>query len=128
MPQPYKCFLQGDFPHPIRVDDSTWTMVQDGDKKTIDIQLKKTSDMEWWPHVVTAAPKIDITMIEPEETSLNDLEQGETRAMVEKMMYENMQSPEQKQKAKEAENMKRLKQLQEQTGMDFSQATINHGN
>lgn len=120
--------IEGEFPHPIRVDDSTWTMVQDGDTKTVDIQLKKASDMEWWPHVVRSAPAVDVAMIEPEETSLNDLEQGETRAMVEKMMYENMQSPEQKQKAKEEENMKRIKQLQEQTGMDFSQATINHGN
>ncbi|KAH6681040.1 nuclear movement protein nudC [Plectosphaerella plurivora] len=119
--------IEGDFPHPIRVDDSTWTMVQDGDTKTVDIQLKKTNEMEWWPHIVTSAPKIDVAMIEPEETSLNDLEQGETRSMVEKMMYENMQSPEQKQKSKEAENMKRLEELAKQTGLDFSKAEINHG-
>ena len=102
-------------------------MVQDGDSKTVDIQLKKTNEMEWWPHIVTSAPKIDVAMIEPEETSLNDLEQGETRSMVEKMMYENMQSPEQKQKSKEAENMKRLEELAKQTGLDFSKAEINHG-
>lgn len=120
--------IQGEFPFPIRVDDSTWTMVSGTDNtKLVDIQLKKVNDMEWWPHVVTAAPKVDVAMIEPEETSLSSLEDGETRKMVEKMMFENMQSPEQKQKSKEAENMKRLQQLQEQTGMDFSQAQINHG-
>lgn len=99
----------------------------DGATKTVDIQLKKASDMEWWPHVVNSAPKIDVSMIEPEETSLKDIDDAETRKMVEKMMHENMQSPEQKQASKEAENMERLKQLQKQTGMDFSQADIHHG-
>lgn len=102
-------------------------MASEGDVKIVDIQLKKVNEMEWWPHVVTNAPKIDVTMIEPGETSLSSIKDGEVRAMAEKMMYDNMKSPEQKQKEKEAENMKRLQQLAEQTGMDFSQATINHG-
>ncbi|KAL2756970.1 hypothetical protein ACRALDRAFT_2026917 [Sodiomyces alcalophilus JCM 7366] len=119
--------IQGDFPHPIVVDDSTWSMTSEGDVKLVDIQLKKSNEMEWWPHVVTSAPKIDVTMIEPGESSLSSIKDGEVRAMAEKMMYDNMKSPEQKQKEKEAENMKRLQQLAEQTGMDFSQATINHG-
>jgi hypothetical protein len=63
---------QGDFPHSIQVDDSTWTLSSGpNNTKDIVITLAKQPGSHWWPHIVTSAPKIDTTKITPENSKLS---------------------------------------------------------
>jgi hypothetical protein len=63
------------------VDDSFW-MVEDGNRLVINLQ--KLHQMEWWESVCTGDEAIDVKKIQPENSSLNDLD-GETRKTVEKV-------------------------------------------
>ncbi|KAF9114940.1 hypothetical protein BGX27_009370 [Mortierella sp. AM989] len=82
-----EAIIDGTLLKEIKVDDSTWTL---DNQQEINIHLEKFKGTEWWKCVIEGHPELDTTKIQPENSKLSDLD-GETRGMVEKMMFDQRQ-------------------------------------
>ncbi len=124
-PSVFTTVLEGPLDATVKAEESMWNIL---DGQTLEITLTKIDKMRWWSRVVVAAdgggPRIDTSAVEPENSKLGDLD-GETRATVEKMMWDQRQKALGLPTSEEARRAEILEKFKAQhPELDFSGAKI----